>query len=158
MPSSKTEVIMKSMNMYIWALGTLNQLLIRGTYTQINFSKKKWSSQWQKFIFYRSIFVFILAFNGTGLYGNVALSFVYSELTHDTPVFKSYCWGKWIWWTPILGGRSIFTSPIYLRKYLTNWAENQPEGMTWWIVLLTSNTKIIEKIAVFPIFTVYPQL
>ena len=40
MPSSKTEVIMKSMNMYIWALGTLNQLLIRGTYTQINFSKK----------------------------------------------------------------------------------------------------------------------
>ena len=39
MPSSKTEVIMKSMNMYIWALGKLNQLLIRGT--QINFSKKK---------------------------------------------------------------------------------------------------------------------
>ena len=28
------------MNMYIWAIGTLNQLFIGGSYTQIKFSKK----------------------------------------------------------------------------------------------------------------------
>ena len=28
------------MNMYIWVIGTLNQLFVRGFYTQIKFSKK----------------------------------------------------------------------------------------------------------------------
>ena len=32
---------MKSMNIEIWVAGTLNQLSIRGSYTQIKFSKKK---------------------------------------------------------------------------------------------------------------------
>ena len=30
----------KSMNMYIWAIGILNQLFIRDSYTQIKFPKK----------------------------------------------------------------------------------------------------------------------
>ena len=32
---------MKSMNMGIWVVGTLNQLFIKGFYTEIQFSKKK---------------------------------------------------------------------------------------------------------------------
>ena len=34
------------MNMYIWTIGTLNQLFIRDSYTQIKFSKKfkKWQT------------------------------------------------------------------------------------------------------------------
>ena len=43
------EALTKSMNMYIWGIGTVNQLFIRGSYTQIKFSKKR-NSQWQKFI------------------------------------------------------------------------------------------------------------
>ena len=39
-PSNKTEALTKSMNMYIWAIGILNQLFIRDSYTQITFSKK----------------------------------------------------------------------------------------------------------------------
>ena len=31
----KTEALTKSMNMYIWGIGTLNQLFVRCTYTQI---------------------------------------------------------------------------------------------------------------------------
>ena len=38
--SNKTRTVTKSMNMGIWVIGTLNQLFIRGSYTQINFSKK----------------------------------------------------------------------------------------------------------------------
>ena len=30
---NKTESLTKSMNMYIWEIGTLNQLFIRGSYT-----------------------------------------------------------------------------------------------------------------------------
>ena len=40
-PSNKTQVITKSMNMEIWEVGTMNQLFIRGYYTEIKFSKKK---------------------------------------------------------------------------------------------------------------------
>ena len=29
------------MNMYIWGIGTLNQLFIKGSYTQIKFSKNE---------------------------------------------------------------------------------------------------------------------
>ena len=39
-PSNKTKALKKSMNMYIWVIGTLIQLFIRGSYTQIKFSKK----------------------------------------------------------------------------------------------------------------------
>ena len=40
-PSNKTEALRKSMNVYIWAIGTLNQLFIRGSCTQIKFSKNE---------------------------------------------------------------------------------------------------------------------
>ena len=33
------------MNMYIWEVGTLNQLFIKDSYTQVKFSKE-WKSQW----------------------------------------------------------------------------------------------------------------
>ena len=39
--SNKTEALTKIMNMYVREIGTLNQLFIRGSYTQIKFSKKK---------------------------------------------------------------------------------------------------------------------
>ena len=45
--SNKTETLAKKTNMYILAIGILNHLFIRGSYTQIKFSKKM-SSQWQK--------------------------------------------------------------------------------------------------------------
>ena len=38
--SIKTEARRKNMNVYIWAIGTLNQLFIRSSCTQIKFSKK----------------------------------------------------------------------------------------------------------------------
>ena len=40
-PLNKTEALPKSMNMYIWATGTLNQLFITGSYTYSKFSKLK---------------------------------------------------------------------------------------------------------------------
>ena len=49
-PTNKFEALTKSMNMYVSAIGALNQLFIRDSYTQVKFSKK-WSSQWQKCIF-----------------------------------------------------------------------------------------------------------
>ena len=36
----KTQVITKSINMEIWVIGKLNQLFLRNSYTEINFSKK----------------------------------------------------------------------------------------------------------------------
>ena len=39
-PSDKTEALTESMNMYIWAIGMLNQVFIRDFYTQIKFLKK----------------------------------------------------------------------------------------------------------------------
>ena len=38
-PSNKIEVLTKSMNMYIWSIGILNQLFIRDSCIQIKFSK-----------------------------------------------------------------------------------------------------------------------
>ena len=38
--TNKTQTLMKSMNMNIWVIGTLNQLFKRDSYTQIIFSKK----------------------------------------------------------------------------------------------------------------------
>ena len=36
-PLNKTRALTKSMNMDIWAIGTSNQLFIRGSYTEIRF-------------------------------------------------------------------------------------------------------------------------
>ena len=38
--SNKTKTLIKSVNMNIWEIGTFSQLLIRGSYTPIKFSKK----------------------------------------------------------------------------------------------------------------------
>ena len=79
-PLNKTEALTKSMNIYIWVIGILNQLLIGGSYTQIT---KKWSIQWRKNILCdRSIlcFPFILSLSIGILQGsfiwNVVLLFV----------------------------------------------------------------------------------
>ena len=40
-PSNKTLVLTKSTNMGIWAVDTTNQLFIRGSWTEIKFSKKQ---------------------------------------------------------------------------------------------------------------------
>ena len=45
-PSNKTEALTKSKNMYIWAIGTLNQLFIRGSYILKLNLQKRWSGQW----------------------------------------------------------------------------------------------------------------
>ena len=39
-PSNEIQALTKSMNMEILVAGTLNQLFIRGSYTEIKFSKK----------------------------------------------------------------------------------------------------------------------
>ena len=39
-PSNKSPALRKSTNMGVWAVGTLNQLFIRGSYTEIKVSKK----------------------------------------------------------------------------------------------------------------------
>ena len=39
-PSNKTQAVTKIMDMDIWVMGTLNQLFIRSSYTQIKVSKK----------------------------------------------------------------------------------------------------------------------
>ena len=38
--SNKTQALTKSFNVDIWLVGTSNQLFIRGSYTEIKFSKK----------------------------------------------------------------------------------------------------------------------
>ena len=57
------------MNVYIWAIGALNQLFIRGSCAQIKFSKKRISQLPVQF-------VLILAFYRAVFYGDVGLSFV----------------------------------------------------------------------------------
>ena len=39
-PSNKTEALTESKSMYIWVIGILNQLFIRGSCSQTKFSKK----------------------------------------------------------------------------------------------------------------------
>ena len=39
-PSSRTQALTKSMNMHIWLVGTSDQLIIRGSYTETKISKK----------------------------------------------------------------------------------------------------------------------
>ena len=40
-PSNETQALTGSMNMDILVVGTLNQLFIRGSYTEVKFRKKK---------------------------------------------------------------------------------------------------------------------
>ena len=40
-PSNKTEALTESMNMYIWAIGALNELFLRDSYTQTKFLKNE---------------------------------------------------------------------------------------------------------------------
>ena len=69
------------MNMHISEIGTLNQLIIRGSYTEINFSKKL-RSLWQICVLMICpfllpiVFVLTLAFERSVLYGSVAPSIV----------------------------------------------------------------------------------
>ena len=58
------------MNMYIWKIGSLNQLFRRGSYTQIIFSKNKVLSGKTEF------FVIGPFFDKTFLYRNSTLSIV----------------------------------------------------------------------------------
>ena len=81
-PSNKTEALVKSVNLHIWAIGILNQLFIKDSSTQIKFSKK-----WSPFCTPHSIF-----------YGNVALSFVvlwakkqYSSFLRKVLAFRKTC-------------------------------------------------------------------
>ena len=77
------------MNMYIWGTATVNQLFVRGSYTQIKFSKK--CSQYQKSILCdRSILYSPLAFDRTVLYGNVALSIVAHLFLRKALVFQFF--------------------------------------------------------------------
>ena len=39
-PSNKAQAFAKSMNMYIWVVGKLNLIFVRGSYNEIRFSKK----------------------------------------------------------------------------------------------------------------------
>ena len=39
-PSNRIQALMKSLNMDIWIIGTLNQIFIRSSYAKIKFSKK----------------------------------------------------------------------------------------------------------------------
>ena len=45
-PANNTTALTKSRNMGIWVIGTSNQLFIRGSWTETNFSRK-WNSNWQ---------------------------------------------------------------------------------------------------------------
>ena len=47
--SNKTEALTKSIIIYIWVIGILNQLFMRNSYTQIKFSKK-WSKKTPFFV------------------------------------------------------------------------------------------------------------
>ena len=39
-PSNKTKTLTKTMSIRIWVVGILNQLFIKGSYTEIKFKKK----------------------------------------------------------------------------------------------------------------------
>ena len=98
-PQVKLKVLLKSINMYIWAIGILNQLFIRGSYTQIKFQKNEVVSGESPFFvigpFCTSHSILTLAFDWAVLYGNVACSFVvhwtkklYSSFLRKVLVFQ----------------------------------------------------------------------
>ena len=66
------------MNMYIWAIVILNQLFIRDSYKQIEFSKKSSSDKSPLFVIGSFCTPNSVCFNmyKAVLYGNVVLSFV----------------------------------------------------------------------------------
>ena len=70
------------MNIEICVFGTLNQLFIRGCYTEIKFSKKikelvrKLRSLWKVNFVLPNLFVLTLVFDKAVLYGNVWFSIV----------------------------------------------------------------------------------
>ena len=92
---------MKSMNMCIWEIGTLNQLFIRGSYTEIKFPRK-WNSSKSGFFVNSFCAPHSLCLNirmcRSVLYGNVALSIVvlstkkrYSGFSEKVFVFQKTC-------------------------------------------------------------------
>ena len=54
-PSDKTQVLRKSMNICIWVAGTLNQLFVINSYTEIKLQKK-----YSPFYFYFPILSILL--------------------------------------------------------------------------------------------------
>ena len=66
--------------MYIWTIATVNQLFIRGSFIQINFSKKEVVREQPFFAIGTQVlpiqFALTLAFDRAVFYGNVRLSFV----------------------------------------------------------------------------------
>ena len=80
--------------MDIWVVGTLNQLFIRGSYTETKFFKKikeligKLRSLWSINFVLPILFVLALVFDRAVLYGNVAfLMVIYFQVKNGTPVF-----------------------------------------------------------------------
>ena len=76
---NKTAAPTRRTNIYIWAIGILNQLFMRDSYTQNKFCKKMKKSlvkihslRWDHFVLPIQ-FVLTLAFDRAILYGNVAL-------------------------------------------------------------------------------------
>ena len=59
--SNKIPALAKSMNMDIWAVGTSNQLFIRGSLTETKFSKHSFS-HWENFVLYdrSTLYSFVL--------------------------------------------------------------------------------------------------
>ena len=65
---------MKNMNMDIWVIEALNRTLIRGSSTEIKFSKKRSLSRTPFFVispFFPTIYILTKAFDREVLYGNV---------------------------------------------------------------------------------------
>ena len=77
-PSYITETLVESVNMYIWAIGTVNKLFIRGPYTKFSKKKEIVSGKSPFYVidpFCTPIqFVLKLAFDRAVFDGNVALS------------------------------------------------------------------------------------
>ena len=76
-PSNTTQAVMGCINLDILKTGTLNELFVRGPYTQIIFLKKllmaKLRSLWKAFSLLPILFVWTLALDEQVLYENVGL-------------------------------------------------------------------------------------
>ena len=100
-----------------------------------------------------------------------SLLFMFSWLLFTLTLFKNLSLPVKLkdfdFFNPTLGEGVVFTSPIYLGKYLTNSAQNWPEGRPWLrnLFFTLKNLKKVwrhglfcchlQKIAIFPIFIVY---
>ena len=94
-PTNKTPALTKSMNMDIRIVGTLNQLFIRDSYTEIKFSKKikelvgKLRFLWKVNFILPILFFLTLVFDSAVLYGNVAFSIdILSNESRHSSFFK----------------------------------------------------------------------